>query len=88
MPADAAEVSSRVLLALALPETTPVNPKPGSSTNRLLTVPLPPKATAVPPFPMIVPAFASVPPTERTTPLGAPVIVPAAALVTDPPGAR
>ena len=46
LPIEAAEASSRVLLLLVPPVTTPVNPNPGSSTSRLL--PVPPNETAVP----------------------------------------
>src|SRR5258708_9430753 len=74
------DASSSTLLALVLPATVPLNTAPGSTTTRSFAVPT--NLIAVPPVPVMVPAFVTVPPETRETPM-APVIDAEAALVTD-----
>ncbi len=87
VPVVAADASSSVLAALALPMTAPVNSAPGSATTRLL--PVSANSTAVPPLPMMVPAFTSVPPaaalSQNWTPTPRAVIEHDRALVIAPP---
>jgi hypothetical protein len=59
VPALPPDASSKVLVALVVAATLPLNTAPGSTTSRLL--PAPSNVIAVPPLPVMVPAFITVP---------------------------
>src|SRR5258708_33948728 len=55
VPVPPPDANSRTLLALVLPATVPLNTAPGTTPTRLF--PVPANDTAVPPLPVMVPAF-------------------------------